>query len=293
MSVTTKPSSPGTTRRVWHTPTSKTALFWGLFAAFYCAIFYILYATLFKAPIFMGPWFDRIFRVGLMSYVMILIVAAYSLRTRFMHNLPWKAQNWLWLHIWFGIASILLALLHADFSFVLHWDCSSQQNCFTAHYWGMPSLYALCFIALSGVVGRLLDMWQTRIIAQDASTNGVGISKGITGRLLELEYIVERFSAGKSEAFKHYCAQAIECVGKMPALLSQLPTHEMVDFQNAYQSLEEYVRLRASLKKQEFAQTILRSWRYVHMVLVPLALIIITYHAVAELLINVLHLIKV
>jgi len=292
MSITTKSSTTGTTRRVWHTPTSKAAFFWCLFAVFYCAIFYILYATLFKAPIFAGPWFDRIFRVGLMSYIMILVVAAYSLRTRFLHNLPWKAQNWLWLHIWFGIASILLALLHADFSFVLHWDCSSQQNCFTAHYWGMPSLYALIFIAVSCVVGRLLDIWQTRIIAQDASTNGVGISKGITGRLLELEYIVERFSAGKYEAFKQYCAQAIESVGKMPAVMTPLPPQELPDFKNVYQSLEEYVHLRASLKKQEFAHTVLRGWRYVHMILVPLALIIITYHGVAELLINVLHLIK-
>ncbi|HEV7237278.1 MAG TPA: hypothetical protein VGN15_13915, partial [Ktedonobacteraceae bacterium] len=81
--------------------------------------------------------------------------------------------------------------------------------------------------------------------------------------------------------------------GKLPSALPQLPTHEQDDFQNAHQSLEEYVRLRASLKKQEFAHTILRSWRYVHMVLVPLALLIITYHAVAELLINVLHVIKV
>ena len=293
MAVTAKPSPPNTPRRVWHTPTSKVALFWFLFATFYCAIFYVLYAVLFKAPIFMGPWFDRIFRVGVMSYIMIVVVAAYSLRTRFMHSLPWKAQNWLWLHMWFGIAAVLLALLHADFSFVLHWDCSNQQNCITAHYWGMPSLYALFFIAISGAVGRLLDMWQTRTIAQDASTNGVGISKAITGRLLELEYIVERFSAGKSEPFKQYCTQVIAFVGKLPATPSNLPAGEQADFQNAHRALEEYVQLSASLKKQRLAHTIFRTWRYVHMVLVPLALIIITYHGVAELLINVLHIIKV
>lgn len=294
MAITTKSSSSraGTSRRVWHTPTSKVALFWGLFAFLYSAIFYLLYAVLFKAPIFTGPWFDRIFRVGFMSYIMILAVAAYSLRTRFMHGLPWKAQNWLWLHIWFGIASVLLALLHADFSFILHWDCSSSQNCITAHYLGMPALYALIFIAVSGAIGRLIDMWQTRIIAQDASTNGVGISKAIKVRLLELEYVIERFSAGKSEPFKHYCARAIECVGTLPAPLPNLPAQEQADFQNAHQSLEEYVRLAASLQKQKFAHTIFRAWRYVHMVLVPLALLIITYHAIVELLINVLHVMK-
>lgn len=222
---------------------------------------------------------------------MILAVSAYSLRTRFLHNLPWKAQNWVWMHLSVGIAAVLLALLHADFSFVLHWDCTSQQNCITAHYWGMPSLYALIFIALSGAIGRLIDRWQTRVIAKDAGTNGVGISKAIKIRLTELEYIVERLSAGKSEAFKNYCATAKNSIGQLPTVPT-IPPNEQPDFQQAYQTLTNHARLAASLKKQETAHRILRGWRYIHLSLVPLALLIITYHAFAELLINVLHIIK-
>lgn len=292
MAISTRPQSQNPARRVWHTPTSKAALYWFLFAAIYCLIFYVLYAVVFNAHIFTGPWFDRIFRAGVMSYIMILVVAAYSWRTRFFHNLPWKAQNWVWMHMALGIAAVLLALLHDDYSFVLHWDCSSQQNCFTAHYWGMPSLYALIFIALSGAVGRLLDKWQTRKIAQEASTNGVGIAKAITGRLLELEYVVERFSAGKSEQFKAYCAQALEGVGVLPEKLPELAPREQADFQGAYAALQDHARLAESLRKQQQAQAVFRIWRYTHMVLVPLALLIITYHGVAELLINVLHVIK-
>lgn len=299
MAVTIKPRKGGASprpseiRRMWHTPTSKAALYWFLFAATYCLIFYVLYAVFFNAHIFTGPWFDRVFRAGVMSYIAILLVAAYSLRTRFFHNLPWKAQNWVWMHMALGIAAVLLALLHADYAFVLHWDCTGQQNCFTAHYWGMPALYALIFIATSGVVGRLIDKWQTRVIAKDASANGVGIAKAITGRLLELEYIVERFSAGKSEPFKAYSAQAIESVGELPGELPRLSPNEQADFQGAYQALQEHARLAGSLRRQQRAQAIFRTWRNIHMVLVPLALIIITYHGVAELLINVLHVIKV
>ncbi len=293
MAVSTRPPLPNATRRVWHTPTSKAALYWFLFAALYCLIFYVLYAVVFNAHIFTGPWFDHVFRVGVMSYIMILAVAAYSWRTRFFHNLPWKAQNWVWMHMALGIAAVLLALLHADYSFVLHWDCSSQQNCFTAHYLGMPSLYALIFIALSGAVGRLLDKWQTRMIAQDASANGVGIAKAITGRLLELEYVIERFSAGKSEPFKAYCTLAIESVGAPPAKLPELAPREQADFQGAYESLKEHARLAQSLQMQQRARSIFRAWRFAHMALVPLALLIITYHGIAELLINVLHVIKV
>lgn len=290
MAVTAKPSPQSTSRRIWHTPTSKAALYWFLFAIIYCVIFYILYALL-KAPIFTGPWFDRVFRCGVMSYVMILAVAAYSLRTRFMHNLPWKAQNWVWFHMWVGIAAVLLALLHEDFRFILHGYCSNL-SCVTDHYWGMPSLYALIFIVFSGAAGRLLDMWQTRVIARDASTNGIGIAKAIKVRLLELEYIVERFSAGKSETFKRYCALALESIGKLPAGLPTPAPHEQADFLQAYETLKDHARLARALQKQNRAHLIFRSWRYIHMALVPLALIIITYHGVVELIVNVLHLVK-
>jgi hypothetical protein len=228
-----------------------------------------------------------------MSYIMTLAAAAYSLRTRFMRNLPWKAQNWVWMHMALGIASVLLALLHASFSFILHWDCAGQENCFTAHYWGMPSLYALIFIAFSGIVGRLLDKWQARIIAQDASKNGVGIAKAITGRLNELESIVERCSAGKSQPFKEYCTLALEKGGKYFSKIPELAPDEQVDFRYAYATLREHARLTQSLRKQKRACSIFRAWRYVHVSLVPLALLIITYHGIAELLTNVLHLIKV
>lgn len=280
------------TKRMWHTPTSRAALYWGLFALLYCALFYALYGILLHDPVFTGPWFDHVFRVGVMSYLMILAVSAYSLRTRFLHNLPWKAQNWVWMHVWLGIASVLLALLHASYAFVTHWDCTASQNCITAHFWGMPSLYGLIFIALSGVVGRLLDRWQTRVIAQDASTNGTGIAKAIKERLTELQYVIERFSAGKSEAFKQYCAVAMTNGALPPGNPPAIPPNERHDFQQAYQALATCTRLTASLKKQQVAHGIFRTWRYIHMTLVPLALLIITYHGIAELLVNVLHIVK-
>ncbi len=289
MSTTIKQSQPNTGRRIWHTPTSKAARAWFLFALIYCAAFYILYAVLFKAPIFTGPWFDHVFRAGVMSYLMIVGVAAYSLRTRFMQGLPWKAQNWVWMHVWLGVAAVLLALLHADFRFVLHGYCSNL-SCVTAHYWGMPSLYALIFIALSGVFGKLLDKWQAHIIAQDVIVNG--IAKAIKGHLQDLQYVIERLSAGKSEAFKQYYVEAIKSSSQLPHNVPIIAQEEQNDFQQAYQTLQDYARLTRSLRKQERARSVFRAWRYIHMALVPLALIIITYHGIAELLINVLHLVK-
>jgi hypothetical protein len=276
---------------MWHTPTSKAALYWLIFATAYTALFYALYAVLFKAPIFTGPWFDHVFRVGVMSYLLILATAAYSLRTRFARGLPWKAQNWVWMHLWIGIAAVFLALLHADYRFVLHGYCS-DLSCVTAHYWGLPALYALIFIVVSGAAGRLLDIWQARVIARDASANGVGIAKAIPARLLELEYIIERLNAGKSETFKRYCIQALSSVGKLPTPIPTIEPRERADFEQAYAALEDHARLAASFKKQNRARSIFRAWRRAHVVLVPLMLLIVTYHAVLELIVNVLHLVK-
>ena len=93
MATTAQSSRQNAWRRIWHTPTSKAALYWLIFAAIYTTIFYVLYAVLFKAPIFTGPWFDHVFRVGVMSYLMILATAAYSLRTRFVRGFPGKRKT--------------------------------------------------------------------------------------------------------------------------------------------------------------------------------------------------------
>jgi hypothetical protein len=98
--------------------------------------------------------------------------------------------------------------------------------------------------------------------------------------------------AGKSEPFKQYCAVAMKSGGQLPAPVPTIAPEERVDFQRAYQILEEYARLTVSLKKQKRARFIFRAWRYTHMALVPIALIVITYHGVVELFVNVLHLVK-
>jgi hypothetical protein len=278
----TAAGTPKPMSRIWHTPTAKTAVAWFIFAVCYTALFYTLYLILLhnKARLFTGPFFDIIFRCGVMSYIMILGVAAYSLRTRFFHGMPWKAQSWVWAHMWVGIASIMLALLHGDFRFILHFNCSGLE-CVSDQYWAMPSLYGLIFLVFGGIIGKGIDRWQARVIAEDAQTNGVGIVKAIVPYLVELEYRVERFCAGKSDAFKQYCAQAL----KTPAILASAPAlspAEQADFQRAHEVLSEHARLSVSLAKQRRARFLFKTWRFIHMILVPLILIIISYHAIAE-----------
>jgi hypothetical protein len=270
-----------TARRIWHTPGSRSAWFWFCFSLIYCATFYGLY-IISENAFELVPWFNPVYHTGPAAYLMVLAGATYSLRARFMRNLPGKAQNWLWMHTWIGIGALLIAGLHENFIFVLYGFCF-DLSCITGNYLGMLALYSLIFIVGSGIIGRLLDRWQAHVIAQEANTNGVGIAGAVRSRLLEMEYGIERLCAGKSDAFKQYCIRAMHKTNEPSQEFPSLMTHEQADFRRAYDTLHNYVRLKRSLAKQEHARRVFRSWRIVHMALVPLALVIMTYHGFMEL----------
>jgi hypothetical protein len=174
---------------------------------------------------------------------------------------------------------------------------------------GVASFYALMLLVATGITGRLLDMWQAHTIARDAGTNGTGIVRALKERILEVEYGIERLSAGKSEPFQLYCIQAIEsgseaepsrmyAFAKMFRLkepqLPSFPTlkpQEHADFQHAHQALMDHARLLQSLRKQQRARFVMRAWRYIHITIAVFMLAIIAYHAGMEVLSHVLNVI--
>jgi hypothetical protein len=226
---------------------------------------------------------------GIFGYILILITLAYTLRRRFVRGLPGKVQNWLWMHTWLGITTILIIFLHENFDSVTY-DFCTNFNCLTGSKWGLAAMFGLIILVLSGITGRLLDTWQSHIVAQDASANGVGITRALEERILELEYTVERLCAGKSEPFKEYCLAAIES-GVAPEAMPRLSSGEQSDFQRASQTLEQREQLVKSLHRQLRAQSVMRVWRTAHIVLATVSMLVISYHAVMELLINVFHVI--
>ncbi|HLX58343.1 MAG TPA: hypothetical protein VKR83_15095 [Ktedonobacteraceae bacterium] len=279
------PPGPSANRRIWRVPLSR-AWWIGLLSCllFYAAI-YVWYLYAIKTQPFPGPFTDPLRTFGVIAFVLVLGTAAYSLRRRFIRNLPGKAQVWLWLHIWLGITAVLIAFLHVNYAHILNNYCG-DLTCFTRADAGTSALYALIILVVSGIVGRLLDLWQTHVIAQDASSNGVGIVRAIEERLLESEYTIERLCAGKSEPFKHYCLLALE---GQQSLTPSIPPSEQADFQRAYDALSTHARLTQSLHTQKRARTIIATWRVVHITIACLALLVILYHGGTELLTNVLH----
>jgi len=288
MSISTKTSSPQPMRRIWNTPASGARWLWLALSLLLYALIFALYLVAIKTQAFPGPFNEPLLGFGIIAFLLFLSTAAYSLRRRFARSLPGKAQAWLWMHTWVGIAALLIALLHENFTHILNNYCQNF-SCFTNAYWGTTALLALAILVLTGIVGRLLDTWQAHNIARDASTNGVGIARAIEERILELEYEVERLSAGKSEPFKEYCLQAINMGASFNAPVPGLDAREMPEFQRAADTLATRSQFVLSLQRQQRARFFIRTWRYVHIGLACLALLVITFHAVMELLINVLH----
>ncbi len=293
MAISTKTSSPQPAqnqplRRIWKTPTSGARWLWLALSLLLYAVIFALYMVAIKTQAFPGPFNEPLLGFGVVAFLLVLSTAAYSLRRRFVRGLPGKAQAWLWMHTWVGIAALLIALLHENFTHILNNYCQNL-SCFTNAYWGTSALLALAILVLTGVVGRLLDTWQVHSIARDASANGVGIARAIEERILELEYDVERLSAGKSEPFKDYCLQAINMGASFNAPVPGLDAREMPDFQRAAETLQTRQQFVLSLQRQQRARLIIRTWRYVHITLACLALLVITFHAVMETLTNILH----
>lgn len=271
-------------RRIWRTPGS---LYNWLFLALSVVILgwvCLFYRLAVATQAYPGPYNEPFRAFGILSFGLVIVAGAYTLRRRFVRRLPGKVQNWLWLHIWLGVISVLIAFMHDNFQNVTH-DFLFNTTRFTEYGYGTTAMYALFVLVLTGVVGRLLDMWQARAIAAEAARNGVGISRSVEDRLYELSLAVGRLRAGKSAPFKQYCEEALTTgrSGGLPERVPMLASQEVPDFQRAHELLSEYVRLARSLRRQNRARLILKLWRYVHITLAALAFFVIAYHSIYEL----------
>jgi len=268
-------------RRIWKTPGSKLNWVCLAISIFAYSYLYKVYLDSLKSNPYAGPYTDPLRLYGIVAFALVLLVAAYTLRRRFVRILPGKVQNWLWLHTWFGILAILVAFLHENYLNIIH-DLRFTQARFIEGQAGTSALYALLLLVLTGIVGRLLDIWQARTIAKEANFNGVGIVQVVEERLYELEQTIERLSAGKSPTFKMYCSEALRNNTSLPTMLPVLAPNEIDDFERVHQVFIQRAYLGRSLQRQKRAIFIIRLWRYIHIPLACLALIIISYHSSTE-----------
>lgn len=280
--VKKSPLQERSVRRIWKTPGSKMKWLFLALSMITLGWVYLLYCNSIATQLYPGPYNAPFRQFGIVSFVVVLVVGAYTLRRRFVRSLPGKVQSWLWLHVWFGMISILIAVMHENFQNITH-NIEWTAMRFTEYHYGTSALFALLILVLTGVIGRLLDVWQAHVIAAEADTNGAGISRSVEDRLFELALTVERLSAGKSVQFKQYCEQALDINADLPRLLPVLAPSEVSDFQSVYQILGERIRLERSLQRQKRARLIIRMWRSIHIPVACVAIVVISYHSIFEL----------
>lgn len=259
------PPSRRVTGRLWRAPRSKT---WWL--SLLAAV--LLYGLLLLYFIKAGGFHDDPYtlygvlpRFGLVALALLAVPLAYTVRRRFFRALPGKTRDWLWVHTWGGIVVLLTVMLHANFYYVARGYCYSAA-CLSPVYGGPIALDGLFLLVTSGIVGRLLDWRLARTITKEASSNGAGIVEAVQERLRELEYMVERLYAGKSETFKQYCLASLGLDG-LPPPPPHLAPHEQADLVRAIAALTTRARLLRSLDNQQHARRLMRRWRAVHITL--------------------------
>ncbi len=243
-----------------------------------------------KTQKYPGPSNDPFRIFGIIAFVLVIVVMAYSLRRRFVRVLPGHVQDWLWFHTWFGIASVLIASQHAVYQGIFY-DYRWRLSHFIEADGGMSALYALVLLVISGIIGRLLDVQQAHVIAVEARRNGVGIMSRVEERLQELELLVERLSAGKSKDFKEYSEKALKAKSKWKGPLPECDMREQKDFERVCYALGTRAELLRSLRRLKRAQFIIQLWRYIHIPLACGAFVIISIHSLLELLKMVLQLV--
>ncbi|HLX39809.1 MAG TPA: hypothetical protein VKR42_04715, partial [Ktedonobacteraceae bacterium] len=125
-------------RRIWKTHGSKFNWLYLATALSVTIWVYVVYRTALATQPYAGPYSDPLRQFGIVSFVLVLITTAYTLRRRFVRSLPGKVQNWLWLHVWSGLASIMIAFMHENFLNITH-DFLFNQSRFTEALFGMPA----------------------------------------------------------------------------------------------------------------------------------------------------------
>ncbi len=266
-------------RRIWKRPKTRARWIWLIVSLLLYGGVSYWYFSARKATLYPGPSLAPFWIFGLIAFGMVLLVASYSLRRRFVRVLPGRVENWLWLHTWFGITSILIAFQHEAYLDFFGTFRFTFAELIRAGF-GVSALYGLILLVLSGILGRLLDMWQARVIASEASSNGVGIIQSVEMRLHEQNLLLERLSAGKSAAFKQFCMLALQ-KRKIPPQPELVP-QELEDLQRVLVVLGLRVRLKRSLQRQQRAHLVIKGWRSIHIVLACVALLVISGHSLFE-----------
>src|SRR5258708_10238481 len=109
--VKKSPVQERTVKGIWKTPGSKMNWLFLALSMPTLGSVYLLYRTAIATQLYPGPYNAPFRQFGIVSFVLVLAVGAYTLRRRFVRSLPGEVQRWLLLRLLVGVINVLSAFI--------------------------------------------------------------------------------------------------------------------------------------------------------------------------------------
>lgn len=222
---------------------------------------------------------------GVLATLLVLLLAAFGIRKRAYRSTWGTLDGWLQAHVYLGLLSAVVVVLHAGFRF--------RDKVATA------AAVALFAVVLTGFVGARFYAALPRRLTRVESNLTV---EEISEELNRLSQSMARLAAGRSPLFARIAGDLAKAArprwlagwrllwgsGGAPAaerdwepLFQQLPAAEREPMRQLLVLYRQHRELHLRLRLQQRYQNLLESWLYLHVPLTAVLLILIVVHVVA------------
>src|SRR5260370_19824935 len=107
-------------KRIWKTPGSKMNWLFLALSMTTLGSVYLLYRTAIATQLYPGPYNAPFRQFGIVSFVLVLAVGAYTLGRRFVLSLPGEVERWVLLHVLVGLIIVFVSFLQHDMQNINH-----------------------------------------------------------------------------------------------------------------------------------------------------------------------------
>ncbi len=219
---------------------------------------------------------------GITGYLLILLLAFFGIRKRWYRSTFGTVEQWLQSHIWLGILSLVILVLHTGGRF-------NDKIAVT-------TLILVAIVVLSGVAGAILYVTVPRALTEVESNLTV---EEISDQLNQLARQMARVASGRSAAFQRIYdglirestpgpfagwrlivgkgkAKKLEGAGDWANLLRLVPREEQDELRQLLVISRQRKELLIRLVYYQRYKNILEAWLYIH---VPFTIALLAFAA--------------
>lgn len=222
---------------------------------------------------------------GVGATALVLLLMGFGIRKRAYKSTWGTLDGWLQAHIYLGLLSVVVVLLHAGFRF--------EDKIATATFAALVAVVATGFLGarLYASLPRALTREQTNLPAEEISEELNRLRRSMAqlaaGRSALFSRLAERLLAeGKprSAAGWRLLFGAGKTAGEerdLEPLVAQLPEDEREPLRQLFVGSRRHRELHGRLKRQQRIKNLLEVWLYLHLPLSFALLVLLAVHIVA------------